>query len=583
MATRQKGPLRAGDRTGRRTVLWIGVLALAFAFRLGYGLTSPFWTEDERQVYLIGLQSFARGGWPYFGADVVWTTTRLPGAALALLIRGPLAVWPAPEAPFVLLNLLSFSSLALLAWYIRRSVPEIPRWIVWGALLTLPWTLNFSTHVVNPSYILPGAIVFFVGFLEAAPSFRAGLVPPRASWLMMGLALGFLVQIHLSWVLLPPYVVLAATDTVRRGPKALGSAAVSFVAGAAITGSLVLPTLVRFGWPSLGLGQSAAFEPQSPAVLLSVVARFLSFAAWETNRFLGLDAAERVMFFWRQPWVLPFAAFATIVGFVQAIVLGLAWFVGSKRDAAWQRIKWLAAGSMVWVYVSFFFSPRGQRAHMFYILFPLSAAYAAYAWRALAARFGRNERTAARAGVAVRRVAAATLAAGVIMHTALAIDRAPRGSLYLDRALVQAAIHDRDDRYLGNRRQSIVDEWDGPARSDDSRRVPESYERATAVEDLKVTRAAWTPVAGGRVSRFEVAIANQGAAAAYLDIRYSVRYTDAAGAPLTTRDGVIKEILEPGEHRAWPDIVNGMVPAGAASATLSVVGAERCVPVPRRP
>ena len=43
----------------------------------------PFWFEDERQVYLIGLQSFARGEWPYFGADVVWTGGQVPGALLA--------------------------------------------------------------------------------------------------------------------------------------------------------------------------------------------------------------------------------------------------------------------------------------------------------------------------------------------------------------------------------------------------------------------------------------------------------------------------------------------------------------------
>jgi hypothetical protein len=61
----------------------------------------PFWFEDERQVYLIGLQSFARGEWPYFGADVVWTGGQVPGALLGWLIRLPLAMWPAPESPIV--------------------------------------------------------------------------------------------------------------------------------------------------------------------------------------------------------------------------------------------------------------------------------------------------------------------------------------------------------------------------------------------------------------------------------------------------------------------------------------------------
>jgi hypothetical protein len=55
------------------------ILALAalFAFRVFYGLTMPFWFDDGRQVYLVGLQSFVRGEWPYFAADVVWTGAQL--------------------------------------------------------------------------------------------------------------------------------------------------------------------------------------------------------------------------------------------------------------------------------------------------------------------------------------------------------------------------------------------------------------------------------------------------------------------------------------------------------------------------
>ena len=111
----------------------------------------PFWFEDERQVYLVGLQSFVRGEWPYFGADVVWTGAQLPGALLGWLIRLPLAIWSAPESPIVFLNVLSFSALGLLAWYFSRRLPSVPTWLIWLSLLTLPWTLNFSTHVVNPS------------------------------------------------------------------------------------------------------------------------------------------------------------------------------------------------------------------------------------------------------------------------------------------------------------------------------------------------------------------------------------------------------------------------------------------------
>src|SRR6476660_7462334 len=111
--------------SGRSGRAWFVVCLLsAFAFRLFYGLSMPFWFEDERQVYLIGLRSFARGLWPYFGADVVWTGGQLPGALQGMLIRWPLSVWPVPEAPVVLLNLLSWSTLAFFACYLCRRLPD---------------------------------------------------------------------------------------------------------------------------------------------------------------------------------------------------------------------------------------------------------------------------------------------------------------------------------------------------------------------------------------------------------------------------------------------------------------------------
>ena len=191
-------------------IVAIALLAAAFAFRLWYGLSMPFWFEDERQVYLIGLESFARGEWPYFGADVVWTGGQVPGALLGMLIRTALAVWPIPESPAILLNILSFSALACFAWYLTRRLVDVPRWLIWSALLTLTWTLNFSAHVVNPSYVLTGATAFFIGFLEGFPATRRGIVPLMPAWALMGAGLCFVMQIHMSWVLLPPYVAAAA-------------------------------------------------------------------------------------------------------------------------------------------------------------------------------------------------------------------------------------------------------------------------------------------------------------------------------------------------------------------------------------
>jgi hypothetical protein len=136
----------------------------------------------------------------------VWTGGQVPGALLGWLIRLPLTIWPAPESPAVLLNLLSAAALSLLAWYVSRRLSSVPRWLIWTSLLTLPWTLNFSTHVVNPSYVLAGAVVFFVGFFEATPHLMLTrrILPFGLAWSMMGAGLLWVMQIHMSWVLLVP-------------------------------------------------------------------------------------------------------------------------------------------------------------------------------------------------------------------------------------------------------------------------------------------------------------------------------------------------------------------------------------------
>lgn len=40
------------DKSARNTALIITLFALAFCFRLGFGLSSEFWFEDELQIYL---------------------------------------------------------------------------------------------------------------------------------------------------------------------------------------------------------------------------------------------------------------------------------------------------------------------------------------------------------------------------------------------------------------------------------------------------------------------------------------------------------------------------------------------------
>ena len=166
-----------GATPGARRWLFAALLVAAFLFRLGFGLCGQFQDSDTKQVYLLGLKFYATGAWPYFGPDVVWGEIQIPGALQALLVGLPFRLLPLAEAPYLLLNLLSFASLCLFAWYCCRRLPSLPRWFVWGWLLTSPWTLNLSTVVYNPSYVLPGGLLGKIGQLAGEPD-QVAVVEP---------------------------------------------------------------------------------------------------------------------------------------------------------------------------------------------------------------------------------------------------------------------------------------------------------------------------------------------------------------------------------------------------------------------
>ena len=277
------------------------LLGAAFLLRLLFGLSREFFFEDETQIFLLGFRYHATGAWPFFGPDVVWTRSEIPGALQALLVGVPLNVLALPESPFVLLNLLSFAALAALAWYTCEQLPRTPRWLVWGWLLTMPWTIQFSTHMINTSYILPAASLFFIGFFEAVPVFSLRRLSPPVAFASMGFALAWMMQIHMSWPLLLPYMLAAGLSRRSEGGVAIAVNAAACVGGALVPGALLLPTLARYGLHagSGGVVRNIHLHWVNPWIIATTLARFLSFASLEINRFIATDGAKRLEFFGR--------------------------------------------------------------------------------------------------------------------------------------------------------------------------------------------------------------------------------------------------------------------------------------------
>ncbi|MDQ2936275.1 MAG: hypothetical protein M3R67_02080 [Acidobacteriota bacterium] len=436
-----------GEWATRRRLIFVFALALAFLFRLAFGLCSDFWTGtgDEKQIYLIGLKFYTTGAWPYFGPDVT-NSIQIPGALQGLLVGLPLFILPIPEAPYLLLNILSFSSLCFFAWYCTKRLPEIPRWFVWFWILTAPWTLGLSTHIYNPSYVLPGAILFFVAAIETYPFLSRDIVPWRWANFMMGLALFWIMQLHLSWVVLLPYLLLSFYFQFKKFGRRVVLSMGWFAAGAFITGSLLIPTFIKYGFAQ-GMGstnEAMQFNSRNLLKHLNVVegvlGRFLSFASFELPRFMGGSTAARLSFVKENPWLIPFVIFLTVVGILQCIAMLVLWFKKDHGQTDWKAIKYFTLGTVLLLYISFLFSMKPPQSHTFYVTFPVAMLYSLYCW---------NEFLKKRKW---QKFALTLLICGIVFEAGLAANNYSRVSIYVDRTKIVDAIKARDYRLLGERR-----------------------------------------------------------------------------------------------------------------------------------
>ena len=432
-----------------RRIALFAVLFLAFLFRLWFGLCSQFQDSDAKQIYLLGLKFYATGAWPYFGPDVIWGEVQIPGALQALLVGTPFFVLPIPEAPYILLNILSFASLCFLAWYCCKRLPELPAWFVWSWLLTAPWLLDLSTTIYNPSYVLTGSILFFIGALEIFPLTSRNIIPTPAAYFMMGFAVCWVMQLHMSWVILVPYVGLALLFQVRNSSnrgRALVSGVAWFMLGALVTGSLLLPTYIRYGL-SRGTGGTAStitFNPENLTAGWGILIRSLSFASFEIPRLLGTHTAERLAFLKQERWLSPLVVFLFAVGTTQVIVLLISWFFRDHVQKDWKAVKYLVLFNVCLTYLSFLFSIKPPQSNHLYVTLPIPMIYSLYCWSRILNR------------VRWQRFAGVFIACGIIFYIGLAVHRRPRISLYPERQIIESAIANKDYKILGERRPNTL-------------------------------------------------------------------------------------------------------------------------------
>jgi hypothetical protein len=448
---------------------------------------------------------------------------------------------------------------------------------VWGWLLFIPWTLQYSTHVINPSYVLSAAIVFFVGFFEAVPRFSLGIVPRFAANFMMGAAVLWIMQIHMSWPLLVPFMMLALWTQFREGgrtnrgssaPRAatgggkrrdlrqMGVAALGLLAGSALTGSLLLPTFWNYGvlGGSGDTHRNLTIHVESGWTLFTTLARLFSFASLEISRFLGLDTARRLQFLLAHPWLIPFTLVVFVAGIVQPVWMAASWFRRRSARAEWSTLKWLVAGTVLLIYFSYWFVIEPPQAHAFYLLAPLAFVYAFYSWSFVDSRRWRT-------------VAAIVLACSVVYHAGVVVGRAPERSLYKSRAVAAAAVLHKMPDMLGHRR--------GDAK--EGAPPPDVIVQAPALTEVRLASATWSRGTAGMLL-WTMTLKNESPTNAYRDVYYHATYRDATGRLAGEYYNVVNEILQPGESVTLRGVNHGFI-APFASAEIKLLRAEKLVPL----
>ena len=417
------------------------LLLALLLFRLAYGLSMDFWKDDERQIYLLGLRWFTTGHWPYFGPDVVHTNQQIAGALQSVLVGGPLFIAPWPESPVVFVNILSFIGLWVLGAYIVRLIPMLSQTLVFAWLFTLPWTLNISTHVYNPSYLLFSSSLFFVAFWESLPTLRKGVMGTGWAFFWMGFALAWSVQLHLSWLLLVPFIIAAfGVQILHRDLR--WRQGLAMLMGCSIPTLLLLPTLSTYGIQTIWapLFSNSKLNGHNALQPLTIIARFLSFAAYELPRFLTEHSEQRLNYVLAHPWLIPAGVIVGLIGIIQPLVF--VWGLCLRHTPP--LVKAIVVGSASEICLAFVGSTRPPTARNFFILFPVAAIAGAYAMAFLLTTPRRQ------------RLAMIIVGLACVFQGLLAFDHLRERGLYMDRAAVVGAITTKNDRLFGERRSFSV-------------------------------------------------------------------------------------------------------------------------------
>ena len=342
------------------------------------------------------------------------------------------------------MNIVLTLSLGFLAWYLSKRLQDISRTFIWIYVFLIPWSICYFTRVINPSHVIPGAILFFIGIFEIYPQIRKNILPQWLCFYFLGFGILWIFQLHMSWVLLGPFTAVAFYFLLRtKDIRVISKSTISFLLGCLTTGSLLIPTLINFGL-SAQKGKSVSgmveLHLENAANILKLLSTFLAYGSFDVSRFIGGNTDERVLFLKDYVWAAPFIVFVALVGLAQALFLLYTFFRKKKDDAMLRNVTYLTISSFLLFFVMSLFSRVSPPSHAAVMFFPMLVMYSLYAYRDLL-----KKRWA-------QRTFYITFSSAVIMYVAIAINNYQSISMYKNREAIVRALEQDDYTLVGKRR-----------------------------------------------------------------------------------------------------------------------------------
>jgi hypothetical protein len=369
----------------------------------------------------------------------------------------------------------------------------------------------------------------------------------------------------MSWPLLLPFAAFAWISRRRDGARALAVNAAAFCAGALLPALLLAPTLATYGAGagSGGVVRNIHVHWESPWIIVTTLARFLSFASLEINRFIATDGPKRLEFFQRHLWLAPLAIVVGAIGLIQPLWMLVDWTRSPRRWpealtlTRWQMLRALVGGSVLLVYASYWFVMEPPQAHAFYVLAPIAFLFAAYWWTLIDSPLA-------------RRVAAVVLTLSIVFHAGLAWTQTPEVSLYKNRGVVATAVRLKEPEMFAHRRDFAI--GGGP------RALADPARPYDPTRDIQVVSAQHRPGPANSL-HWTLMLRNASRVAAFRDPLYITTYRDERGAIVDERHERIKDIFQPGETRTI-ELNDGYARGPFATADLRIAAAEALIPAP---